>query len=39
MIIGKEDWIIKLGPFTRVNTGETRKQSSEGAVRKIMEGS
>jgi len=39
MIIGKEDWIIKLGPFTRVNTGETRKQSSEGAVRKIMEDS
>ena len=39
MIIGKEDWIIKLGPFTRVNTAETRKQSSEGAIRKIMEDS
>ena len=39
MITGKDDWIIKLGPFTRVNTAETRKTSSEGAVRKIMEDS
>lgn len=39
MITGREDWIIKLGPFTRVNTAENRNESREGAMQKIMDDS